>query len=112
MSPNGYYVPYEKTLLQSILYDGGGYVNERCERAMEICISKDGVVTSCNVCRCEIPTEMVCRGFVNKLKQRLVKCKHQKTTVQLPITREKQDVRKTTAENERLQYKIKVGTTV
>ena len=36
-----------KTLLQSILYDGVGYVNERGERTMEICISKDGVVTSC-----------------------------------------------------------------
>ena len=36
-----------KTLLQSILYDGRGYVNERGERAMEICISKYCVVTSC-----------------------------------------------------------------
>ena len=47
MSPNGYYVPYEKTLLQSMLYDGRGYVNERGERAMGICISKYGAVTLC-----------------------------------------------------------------
>ena len=36
-----------KTLLQSMLYDGGGYVNERGERTMEICISKYGAVTLC-----------------------------------------------------------------
>ena len=33
MSPNGYYVPYEKTLLQSISHDGGGHVNEQTNEA-------------------------------------------------------------------------------
>ena len=35
MSPNGYYVPYEKTLLQSMLYDGGGHVNEQTNEVNE-----------------------------------------------------------------------------